>query len=124
MKLTNLSAIRMLSSLRAIDSDQNVKLPGQIRLDIARNINRLIPEVSAYEKARNGLQRELKAGNDAIAVEANKTVLSDMEALGETEMDISLINLDHGQFNLDDNKRITGDMIAALAPILKDFDTP
>lgn len=121
MKLTNNAAMRLFSALRSLDTSDTVRLSGQTRLDIARNINRLLPEVEAFERAVAAKRREIKPGEANIA--ANNAIVAEMEAMGAATIELKLFSLDHTKMNLDDNPRITGDMIAALVPILKDFDT-
>lgn len=117
----NVEAQRLLGALRLIDSNDTVKLSGMTRLDIARNINRLMPAVVAFEKAVGALQRDLVQKPESA--DANKALAVEIVAVSEASEEHDLIALEHTALRLDDNQRITGDMIAALAPVLKDFDT-
>lgn len=121
MKIRIIAAQRLLGALRTIDQAETVKLPGQLRFDIARNIDRLLPDVNAYEKAIGAKHREMQSGPEHAA--ANNAIIAEIEKMSEAEVDVKLRKLAHLDFRLDDNPRITGDMIASLAPILRDFDT-
>lgn len=117
VKLSNMTAQRLLIVLQRIDQNDAVKLPGLVRLDIARNINRLIPNVTAFERVLMQKQRERVAGSHNAALE------QEMDELGDATAEYELYEIEPTQLKLDDNTRITGDMIAALAPVLKEFYT-
>lgn len=121
MNLTNVHAQRLLGALRTIDMSDSIKLAGQTRLDIARNINRLMPDMQAFERAVAAKRREMQPGEANVA--ANNEIQAEIENMGAQEFEVKLYKLEYAKLNLDDNPRITGDTIAALAPILKDFDT-
>lgn len=128
IELTNNQAQRLLTALRNVDGNDAIKLAGLTRLDIARNINRLFPEVGAFERMAAAQHRGIMRGDSVKGpspeeVAANNKVLAELETLGQATKTYKLIALEHDKLRLDDNPRITGDMIAALAPILKDFDT-
>lgn len=121
MKLSNFTAQRLFSALRNIDANEAIKLPGSVRLDIARNINRLTPLVSAYERVVQRRSRDLQPGDAGRA--ANNQIAVELEQLADSTDEIDLIEIDCDQLRLDDNPRITADFVASLAPILKSFDS-
>lgn len=113
----NAAAQRLLGALRTLDAHDSIKLAGMTRLDIARNINRMLPDVLAFEKAVGRLQRE------AADPAKRDTIVADISALSEATVDFDLVGVETSALRLDDHPRITGDMIASLAPLLKDFDS-
>ncbi len=113
---------RMTAALRAIDAHDAIQLDGLVRLDIARNINVLLPEVEAFARQVGREHRKIKPGNENI--DSNNKVAEEIEKMRARVMTFDLVPLDVGKLRLDDNKRITGEMIAALAPILTDFGGP
>jgi len=121
VSLSNIEAQRMMMTLRNIDNSDSVSLSGMVRLDIARNINRLMPQVSDFERAINQLRRGVQHGEVHLA--ANNELAEKLDEISQAAIKFNLIDLDPAALRLDDNKRITGDMIASLAPILKDFDS-
>lgn len=122
VRLMNVEAQRLLGALRSVDNHDSVKLAGMTRLDIARNINRLMPAVLAFEKAVGRAQRELlPPGPDSR--DANNVKMVEITELSEGVEVYDLVSIEHTALRLDDNPRISGDTIAALAPILKDFDS-
>lgn len=120
MKLTNKAAQRLLGALRSIDRDETVNLGGKLRLDVARNINRLMADVEAFERAIARRHRDLRPGEAAL--DANGKIMAEIEELGDLTVEVKLYKLNHNELNLGDNKRITGEIVAALGPILRDFD--
>lgn len=121
MKLTNYAAQRLLAALRTIDAGETIRLSGKVRLNIARNINRLISDVMVFEQASGGKQREIRPGNDHLA--ENNKVVAELEQLRAVKIEVKLWRFTCEDLSLDDNPRITGDTIAALAPVLRNFDT-
>lgn len=121
VRLSNIAAQRILVALRGVDNNEAIKLSGMTRLDIARNINRLMPVVVDYEKVIQRRHRDMQPGDANRA--ANSVISADIEKVAERSGEYDLIEIEPANLRLDDNPRITGDMIAALAPILKDFDT-
>ena len=121
VKLTNVAAQRLLTALRNIDNNENVKLAGLTRLDIARNINRMFPLVTSFERVASARRRELMPGEENHA--ANNIIVDDLEKMSYQEVEFKLIAIDKDLLRLDDNSRITGETIASLAPIIKGFDS-
>lgn len=121
LKLSNADAQRMLGALRRIDENDTVKLSGPTRLDIARNINILMPHVTKFEREAGALQRGIVPGEANLA--ANKEIVGNIDEMNQSKRGYKLHEMAADALRLDDNPRITGDMIASLAPILKDFDS-
>lgn len=127
-QLSNMRAQRILTSLRSIDKDDSVKFGGMVRMDIARNIDILYEKVAKFERDLGALHRGLQHCDPGKAptpqqIAANNATVEAIEKLGEVEAGYELIMIDKDLLRLDDNPRITGDMIAAIAPILRDFNS-
>ena len=121
MKFTLGQAHALLVGLNAVDRDEKTKLGAQARLAIAININRLTPVVAAYEKARNALLIEIVGEGPVTQLKEARFAAAD-SGLREQEEGFELRRIGKAELRLDDNPRITGALIAMLAPILTDID--
>ena len=112
VKLTNNDAQRLLAALRAVDAES--KLEGRTRLDIAININRLMPMVMAFETTVQKRRMDFGLGSG----EVNKDIVIELSDLmtGCEEYDLKEITVN--SLKLDDNLKITGDQLASMTPIL------
>lgn len=135
MKLTYNEAYRLLSGLRQLERSETVKLDANVRWNIAVNIDRLTKPLGPYERTIAAKHREIRpldpnaSGNSSVAeankivLSANNAILAEVDVLGERQIEIKLFLFTRDDLKLAENPRITGDMIAPLARILKDFDT-
>jgi hypothetical protein len=106
-------------ALSAVDRDEKTKLDGKTRLAVAIDINLLAPHVTAYERLRGQRQREIMEGAQS---QLQNAVLIEADAeLREAEIEVGLKPFPVAELKLDDNPRITGAMIAMLAPVLSDL---
>jgi hypothetical protein len=119
MKLTLGRAQSLMIALTAVDRDEKCRLDGRTRIAIAIDINLLQPHVAAYEKVRAQKLREIMAEGVNPVKEA-EFAAADAE-LRESEVELALKQFALGDLKLDDNPRITGAMIAMLAPALSDL---
>jgi hypothetical protein len=112
-------AYNLLIALNAIDSHPTTKLSGPTRFAFAVNINVLKPAALAFERARD-LSR---SGFDALDILSRQASISAADAvLTDKELELALERISKADLRIDDNERVTGQMIAALAPIIMDFD--
>ncbi len=121
MKLTIGRAHSLLVGLNAVDRDDKTKLNGDTRLALAININRLQPIVAAYEKARNAVLTETVGDGPLTALKEAQFSAADSD-LREQEEEFDLKRISKADLRLEDNPRITGGLIAMLAPMLIDLD--
>lgn len=117
--LSNREAQRLLATLKKIDATGDIKLKGQTRILIAVNINKLTPLVAAFETAGQRRQFDFKAGEEAM--DNNKAIQTELMAMADATQKFDLAPMKLADLDLDENVKITGDQIAALAPILSDF---
>ena len=120
MKLSLGSAHSLLIGLTAVDRDEKCRIDGKTRIAIAIDINLLQPHVAAYEKVRARKLREI-AGEQLDSLKEAEFAAADAE-LRESEFEIALKPFSIADLKLDENPRITGAMIAMLAPALNDLD--
>jgi hypothetical protein len=120
MKLAIGSAHSLFVALTSVDRDDKTKLDGKTRIAIAIDINLLQPHVAAYERVRGERQREIMASESGPAQGA-AFVEADAQ-LREAEVEVALRQFATAELKLDDNPRITGAMIAMLAPVLSDLN--
>lgn len=118
--LSNRDAQRLLGALKTIDAGGEIKLTGQTRIAIAININRLTPMVAAFEVGSQRRQLDFLPG--AEARDANTAIQRELLALADDKQGYELRSLTTAALDLDANPKITGDQVAALAPILSDFE--
>lgn len=116
MKLSNITAQRLLGGLRTIDADPDTKLDAEIRLKIAININRVVPHVQAFEKTIQHLQSEAAKKVNGYDFNAELSKIVDLEE----SFRLKLINKD--DLKLKENVKIKTDTISAIAPIIRGFD--
>lgn len=120
MKVTINTAHRLVNALLALDGRQRAVKNGEAetviiepyklgvaRLAIARNVSRLRAVLADFEKARDGLIREISNGGDSIDPKANpdgfkKFTISVNEMLGQ-EAEVDLEPLKASQLKLDEN---------------------
>ncbi len=121
MKLTIGKAHSLLVGLNAVDRDDKTRLNGDTRLAFAININRLQPIVAAYEKARNAVLAETVGDGPLTAVKEAQFSAADSD-LRDKEEEFDLKRISKADLRLEDNPRITGGLIAMLAPMLIDLD--
>lgn len=121
MKLTIGKAHSLLVGLNAVDRDDKTRLNGDTRLALAININRLQPIVAAYEKARNAVLAETVGDGPLTAVKEAQFSAADSD-LRDKEEEFDLKRISKADLRLEDNPRITGGLIAMLAPMLIDLD--
>jgi hypothetical protein len=121
-KLRLAEAQRLLIALREVDQDTDTKLPEEVRLDVAININRLMPVVGAFEKVLQTLQQRMMSR--ITNPQVMNSVRVDMEAgrLGERVEEFDLKVIDKEKLKLSENPKIRGDMLSRLAPIINKFD--
>ena len=127
MKLTLTKVLNLRGALSALDSyekavgDKTVRelyqLGGPLRLRIARNLNLLDPEISAYQKARNALVVQHTNGADKKVDMAN-FVAAENELL-ESEIELDLKPIKEHELQLDKNP-VPGTVLAGLMPILEE----
>lgn len=124
MKLTNLTAQRLLIGLRSVDADESTKLDGEARMKIAININRLTPSMQAFERVAQRLQADagLNRVNGEAVTKVNDSVLDELRRLSDATDDYMLKKLSKDELRLKENPKIKADTIAMLAPVIKDFD--
>lgn len=116
LTLTNRDAQRMLGALKTIDAGGEVKFSGQTRMNIAININRVLPIVAAFEIGSQKRQLDFQPGPEAA--EGNKVIQRELIALADATNSYDLVPLKATDLNLDENAKITGDQIAALMPLI------
>jgi hypothetical protein len=121
MKLSIGKAHSLLVGLNAVDRDDKTKLNGDTRLALAININRLQPVVAAYEKARNAVLTETVGEGPLTAVKEAQFSAADSD-LRDKEEEFDLRRIAKADLRLEDNPRITGGLIAMLAPMLIDLE--
>lgn len=128
--LCNRDAQRLLIALRAVDEHESIELPGKVRLAMGININKLMPTMVAYERALQRTQMrmvstttETEALTRAAAI-ANQKITDELNAMSDATAKYDLRDIQLSALSLDSNKRITGDRIASLAPILTGLDAP
>lgn len=119
--MTKLRAQRLLKAARELPASDKVKFDGLKRLDIARNIERMFDVVSKFEREVGVLQRGILPGEKNI--EANNAIVDRITALSLEEVEFKLIALDVGDLRVDDNAALDPDVIAALAPMIRGFDS-
>lgn len=118
MKISNGDAYNLLVALNTVDQDARTKLSGTTRFAIALNINLLRPSMLAFERAREAA----RAPFAALAPLAQQAEISKADQpLFDEELEVDLRRFTKAELRLDDNERITGQMIASLAPIIIDF---
>lgn len=120
MKLTNRDAQRLLIALRSVEAGGETKLAGQARMNIAININRLMPVVAAFETSIEKRKLDQVPGADARS--ANVAIQKEIMDLADASQDHTLITMGFADLDLDNNPKITSDQIASLAPILRDLE--
>ena len=119
MKLSLGRAHSLLLGLSAVDRDEKCRIDGKTRIAIAIDINLLQPHVAAYEKVQARKLRDI-AGEQLDPLKEAEFAAADAE-LRESEVEINLKPFSIADLKLDDNPRITGAMIAMLAPVLSDL---
>lgn len=122
MKLKVGIAQALLIACKQIDSNEKTALKMQTRIDFAININRLHPIVEAYERARQKSIALVAAGAPQLSPIQEASIMSEDSAVRDQEVDIELKTIEMADLKLDDNPRITIQMIQMLAPVIKDFD--
>lgn len=127
MKIVNVDAQRLLMGLRSIDSDESTNLDAEIRMKIAININRLMPNVQAFERIASQIQARMsgnghEGSNGSAVLNTGLAVMQELQRLSEGSEDYNLKKLTVAELKLKDNPKIKSDIIARLAPIIKDFD--
>jgi len=123
MKITIGTAQRLLGGLMALERDEKTKL-GEARIKIALNMVRLQPVVEAYERASQARQKQLLSeatGNAEVAL-AHMQHGEDDAVYRAQEESIDLKTITMADLKLSDNPRITGAMLAQIAPIISDFE--
>ena len=120
MKLSLGLAHSLFVALSAVDRDEKTKLDGKTRIAIAIDLNLLQPHITAYERVRAQRLREV-AGSRVDAIKEAEFAGADAE-LRDSEIEVgSLKQMSIAELKLDDNPRITGAMVAMLAPVLSDL---
>lgn len=122
MKLKVGTAQALLIACKQIDSNEKTALKMQTRIDFAININRLHPIVEAYERARQKSITLVADGAPQLSPIQEASLMSEDSAARDQEVDIELKTIEVADLKLDDNPRITVQMIQMLAPMIKDFD--
>lgn len=125
MKLTMTKVINLHGGLSSLDAYEKVvgdkvvkelyQLGGPLRLNIARNLNRIESEVAAFQKTRNALVVEHSNGSGTVDMPA--FVMAE-RALLDSETEIDLILLKEADLSLNINP-IPGTVLAAIMPILE-----
>jgi hypothetical protein len=123
MRLTNTAAQRLLFGLKQIDVDAETKLDPDVRFAIAINITRLSPNVQQFERVLQRLDQEQRAAllNGKPIVRSNGEETELIKLLDSVER-YKLKSLTKEQLRLKDNPKIKSDLIAAISPIIKQFD--
>ena len=127
MKLTLGSAHSLLIALTAVDRDEKCRIDGRTRIAIAIDINLLQPPLAAYEKVRAQKLCEImigaadSGGGKIDPIREAEFSAADAE-LRDGEIELNLKPFSVADLKLDDNPRITGAMIAMLAPVLSDLN--
>lgn len=120
MKLKVGTAHNLYAALNRIDNNPAIKLPAEVRLLIAINMNRLQPEVQAYEKARNHIYVDMQGADGKGLINEPKASEEDLK-LRDAEISVRLKKVGLAELKgLMKDQAITG--LASLAPIIKDFD--
>lgn len=115
MKLTNRDAQRLLIALRNLEAGGETKLTAQTRMNIAININRLMPVVAAFETGTARRRLDQKDGDN----EANRAIERELLTLADALADFEdLLPIGVGDLDLANNAKISGEHLAALAPAL------
>lgn len=119
MELTNADAQRLLMGCRSIDADEGTKLDADVRMKIAVNINRLMPNMQAFERVYGSLQAALQIVN-GTPIDAK--VMQEITKLSDQTDNYKLKKISLADLKLKDNPKIKADVVARLAPIIRDFD--
>jgi hypothetical protein len=123
MKLAIGTAHSLFVALSSVDRDDKTRLDGKTRIAIAIDINLLQPHVTAYERVRGQRQREIIGEGERVGALQNAALLEADAELREQEIEVTLKAFAVAELKLDDNVRITGAMLAMLAPVLSDLNT-
>jgi hypothetical protein len=121
MKIKVGDAHNLLTVLMRLDSDASLKVEPEIRLALAININRLRDDMAVYERARLHLTSKF----EQEAAEAKRpldqvALFESDDKLREAVLRVKLLKIQYAGLDVKKNG-ITG--LAALAPIISDFDT-
>lgn len=101
---------------------QPFDLHSRTRVLIAFNINKLKPHVKAYTSARNEMVMAISKGTGEIKDDdhAGTAEFSRQDAEAQkAEVEASLSMIRESDLKLDDNKAISGAVLAQLAPIVE-----
>jgi len=132
MKMTVQAMIDLQKGLMALDGYDKVikdgerektarvyyELGGGLRLLIARNLNRIEPELKALEKARNETFMQYSNGENRISPDKAVDFMKAERALLDNEVEVELIEIDQTELKLDKNP-IPGTVLSVLIPLLK-----
>jgi len=129
MKLTIGALHNLVLGLNAVENVPDVKLAGTVRLAIAINVNLLRPHAEAYERARTRSVAQLYKDNRDDKGRAQRTdaeiqadaMDADAEARKLEAGEFELRMLTTSNLSLEANPKITGGMIAQLAPVITDL---
>jgi hypothetical protein len=121
MRLSYGEIYNLYTALKSIDADAGVELDGPVRLAMAVNIAKLHPLAASFETTRNKIALSLHQGGQANGATSLVLAAEDSKLLGQIE-EVGLKRIKVSDLKLDKSKRITPTMIAALVPILEDFD--
>jgi len=122
MKIKIGTAQTLLGGLMNLEKDEKTKL-GDSRFPIAINIERLRPVVAAYESAAQKRMAEMLEDSAPEERELIQLRFAEADAgLRDEEVEIDLKTIERKGLKLDDNTRITGAMLAQIAPMISDFE--
>ena len=129
MKLSIGTAHALFLGLAAIEGGADVKVSADVRLAIAINMNKLRPTAEAYERARTRSLATLYAvnrGADGRPLRCDAELQADAldadAAMRSAESDeLELRTILKADLRLADNAKITGVVLAQVAPIISDF---
>jgi hypothetical protein len=105
------AAHNMLAVLNRLERDPGLKLSPETQLAVAININRLLPDVQAYERARNRIYNVGGAVSEPAAAEADLQLRT-----SEAEFNLRMVKL----ADLKPNGQFVGGL-SNLAPMVSDF---
>lgn len=135
MKLTNTQADRIWTGIKSLDVEENDLSP-ETRLKMAVNMNRLTPYLQAFSKivtarqdqikslrelmekeSLNGAAHELADRYSALVAETN-----DLFEASVTDDQLRLKKFKVEELKLQNNRRITSESLAFLAPVISDLE--
>ena len=122
------------AALSAMERDEALKLDAETRLEVAININRLLPLATAYERARAAIAPSLyrearekmptgypidKPLPNDIEAEVNAKVIEQDQKLRERTEDVPLCLFSLAVLRIADNPKIR---LSSLLPIISDAE--